>query len=83
MTEREFCYWLQGLFEVGKPEALNAEQTEMIRKHLALVFTNVTAKPSLAPNLYATPDHLGRIDKGAQCGLGIVKDQNGNIIARC
>lgn len=49
MTEREFCYWLQGLFEVGKPASLTAEQTEMIRKHLALVFTNVTANPYLGP----------------------------------
>jgi hypothetical protein len=41
MTEREFCYWLQGLFEVGKPETLNADQTEMIRQHLGLVFDRV------------------------------------------
>lgn len=42
MTPETFCYWLQGLFEVGKPKALNAEQVEMIKEHLALVFVNVT-----------------------------------------
>lgn len=38
MTSREFCYWLQGHFELNKPTTLDAEQTELIRKHLQLVF---------------------------------------------
>jgi hypothetical protein len=38
MTSREFCYWLQGLFELDPPEDLDSEQTELIRRHLALVF---------------------------------------------
>lgn len=38
MTSVNFCYWLQGLFELGSPEALTAEQTEQIKRHLALVF---------------------------------------------
>lgn len=38
MTSRDFCFWLQGIFEVGKPEALNAEATAIIKAHLALVF---------------------------------------------
>lgn len=40
MKSVEFCYWLQGLFELGKPETLNAEQTELIKKHLAMVFVH-------------------------------------------
>lgn len=38
MTSREFAYWLQGLFELGKPEALDAEQTRLVKQHLAMVF---------------------------------------------
>lgn len=38
MKSVEFCYWLQGMFELQKPKNLNAEQTEAIKKHLALVF---------------------------------------------
>lgn len=38
MTSRDFVYWLQGLFELGNPESLNAEQTELIKQHLAMVF---------------------------------------------
>lgn len=42
MKSVEFCYWLQGLFELS-PErvlALSAPQTEIIRRHLALVFAH-------------------------------------------
>lgn len=38
MTSREFCYWLQGLFEVGNPQELTLVQTTVIKQHLALVF---------------------------------------------
>ena len=40
MTSRDFCYWLQGLLEVGKPSTLNAEQVECIKAHLAMVFVH-------------------------------------------
>ena len=46
MTPENFAYWLQGLLEVGNPKSLDEKQTEMIKKHLALVFTNVTAGTS-------------------------------------
>lgn len=38
MTSRDFCYWLQGHFEIGKPTALSAAETDMVRRHLSLVF---------------------------------------------
>lgn len=39
MTSRDFCYWLQGFFELTQvPEGLSVEQTKMIRAHLNLVF---------------------------------------------
>lgn len=48
MTAREFCYWLQGYFEIhgNQPEppepnnfgVITSEQAKTIRKHLALVF---------------------------------------------
>ena len=43
MTPQEFTYWLQGLFELADPKSLDERQTAMIKSHLALVFTNVTA----------------------------------------
>jgi len=38
MTSRDFCYWLQGFFEVSEARQLNVDQTEKIKKHLNLVF---------------------------------------------
>lgn len=38
MKSVEFCYWLQGLFELENPKTLNAKKTQSIRKHLQLVF---------------------------------------------
>ena len=46
MTSRDFCYWLQGYFEINgnqprPPEfadSLNSEQIKMIRNHLRMVF---------------------------------------------
>lgn len=38
MKAVEFCYWLQGLFEIADPKELNAEQVEIIKRHLNMVF---------------------------------------------
>jgi hypothetical protein len=38
MKSVEFCYWLQGLFELGNPATLDVTQTELVKRHLAMVF---------------------------------------------
>ncbi len=38
MTSRDFCFWLQGYFEINTPDSIQEKQTEIIKKHLALVF---------------------------------------------
>ena len=38
MRARDFAYWLQGYFEVAQPKQIGTNETEMIKKHLALVF---------------------------------------------
>lgn len=38
MTSRDFAYWLQGLFELSEVTELNKTQTELIKKHLNMVF---------------------------------------------
>lgn len=42
MTSRDFCYWLQGWFELNQTidhrEGASKETLEMIQKHLNLVF---------------------------------------------
>lgn len=38
MTSRDFAYWLQGFFEINEPSIISDKQTEIIKKHLNLVF---------------------------------------------
>lgn len=38
MKAVEFCYWLQGLFELADPKSLSEYQTDLIRRHLSMVF---------------------------------------------
>jgi len=38
MTSRDFAFWLQGFFEVANPSTIGSKETEMIKKHLNLVF---------------------------------------------
>ena len=38
MTARDFAFWLQGCFELNDLETLDRKQTELIKKHLNLVF---------------------------------------------
>jgi len=40
MTARDFCFWLQGYFEITKPESINLDQLRLIQRHLNLVFVH-------------------------------------------
>lgn len=48
MTSRDFCYWLQGFFEIGEigsPDSrgsvlLSPSQIETVKRHLAMVFVH-------------------------------------------
>ena len=38
MKSEQFCYWLQGLFELKNPKELDEVQVKIIKNHLKLVF---------------------------------------------
>ncbi|HVL15720.1 MAG TPA: hypothetical protein VM529_24320 [Gemmata sp.] len=43
MTARDFCYWLQGFFEIrdaSESQAMNSKQVELVKRHLAMVFAH-------------------------------------------
>jgi hypothetical protein len=48
MTSRDFCYWLQGVFEGAKVTSLNEEQVKVIKNHLSMVFIH-EIDPSFPP----------------------------------
>lgn len=53
MTSVSFVYWLQGMFELCEPKTLNEKQTDLIRRHLHLVF-----KHEIDPSM---PDPTGEL----------------------
>jgi hypothetical protein len=38
MTSRDFVYWLQGYFEISNATTIGEGETEVIKRHLNLVF---------------------------------------------
>lgn len=38
MKSRDFCYWLQGYFELASAQGLTKEQVDTIKAHLSMVF---------------------------------------------
>lgn len=59
MNSRDFCFWLQGWFEVqfgNSAASMDASQAEIVRKHLALVFKH-EIDPSQGP-----PEHQAELD---------------------
>lgn len=58
MTSRDFCYWLQGHFELTNPQELSARETTLIKQHLALVFKHEIdpSMPDLTGELQAIHD---------------------------
>lgn len=63
MKAVEFAYWLQGLFELGKPESLTAEQTALVKKHLDMVFIH-EIDPKYPPKQQSALNaaHNGRVE---------------------
>jgi hypothetical protein len=69
MTSRDFCYWLQGYFEIEgnqprPPEygaSLNSEQIKTIRNHLNMVFKH-EIDPSFGPK--AVQEALAKAHQG-------------------
>lgn len=58
MTSRDFCFWLQGYFELaGIHGQFSHEQIELIRRHLALVF-----KHEIDPSA-GNADHQAELNK--------------------
>lgn len=68
MKATEFCYWLQGMFELAEPTELNAEQTDLIKRHLAMAFLHdIDKRPSEAEQGKLNQVHGGHQDFIMRC----------------
>jgi hypothetical protein len=65
MTPQNFCYWLQGYFELTNGSNLSEEQVNLIKEHLQLTFNKVTlgVVGGTTGCSYTTPtDNIGTSD---------------------
>lgn len=58
MTSRDFCFWLQGFFEIRKPGAITDTESELIERHLGLVFKH-EIDPTVTPAEREAHDGVG------------------------
>lgn len=80
MTSRDFAYWLQGFFEITNPVTISKEQTELIKKHLNLVFYH-EIDPSYTEDKNKQ-DEMNQIHTGNKPVWQAPQSENGPI-ARC
>lgn len=58
MNARDFCFWLQGHFEFNPNlQALDEAQTELLKRHLDMVFTH-----EITPS-FGAPEHIEALDQ--------------------
>jgi len=82
MTSRDFVFWLMGYFEVSDPDSIGPSETEMIKKHLALVFKH-EIDPAMGDDEHQ--EELNSIHSGEQDYIhpGFNSDDKDPGILRC
>lgn len=80
MTSRDFCYWLQGYFEIANTSVLTVGQVEAIKNHLALVFKH-EIDPSFGDE--KKQDELNEIHSGKKKPPPIGGTGPGGMLYRC
>lgn len=59
MYSQDFCFWLQGYFEISEATELNEKQVEIIKNHLNLVFVH-----EIDPEYEGDPEELQAVHDG-------------------
>lgn len=65
MTSRDFCFWIQGYFEISGPTGLTINQVGIVKNHLALVF-----KHEIDPSFSGNPNELQAVHDGKTNVIG-------------
>lgn len=69
MSPENFCYWLQGFFEISDLNELREDQVKMVKEHLQLVFNKKTSSLEDLSNIRIFDRYEG-FDRPL-CGLDI------------
>lgn len=74
MTPRDFCYWLQGFFEINNPMTIDPIELDIIKDHLKLVFQKETPDRSISGPLLGIQKEVFD-EKYVKEALGINEDE--------
>ena len=75
MTSRDFAYWLQGYFEIAEPKVLDVKATELVKRHLGLVF-KYEKKPTMNFPIWLNGFlEIGKPDELNEAVLNIIKKE--------
>lgn len=64
MKSRDFCYWLQGYFELATQDKITIDQVKTIQRHLSMVF-----KHEIDPSFGEEREELVKIHHGKHSNL--------------
>ena len=71
MNTIDFCYWLQGYFEISEGKELSEKQVEIIKNHLNLVFKHeidpLRDSQTTTPNSVLNNAHSPKNDMRIRC----------------
>jgi hypothetical protein len=79
MDALQFCYWLQGYFEITYIPDLTREQVEVIKDHLELVFNKVTPNRTIPFTPY-TCETLQSVIVPSTINYGVIANPDDKII---
>lgn len=81
MNSIDFCFWLQGYFEISGSKEISPAQTEVVKAHLALVFVH-EIDPLREKQTPATTEQLDNAHMG-NAHLRPRPDGNNDPLMRC
>lgn len=71
MSPENFCYWLQGFFEItGKVDTLTPDQIKMVQDHLGYVFNVPKPQPSYEPSVFKPLKQEWKLPLDVTCPTG-------------
>lgn len=73
MNSVDFCFWLQGCFEITETNQLTEKQVEVIKNHLNLVFKH-EIDPLRESETTASADELNQAHSGIKPNNGLTND---------
>ena len=82
MKPDQFCYWMQGFFEISDSNTLTPEQVKMIRAHLNLVFFHAIDPETLKDKSDIEKLKYQKIHDGAKSGDTIYQKEFEELIRK-